>query len=475
MSDSSRLKSFFKGSAILVFSNICLKAINFFLLPLYTKNLTPEMLGISDTVTSFTGLLYPILVMGLDSAYSAFYFEEHTQKHFSKVFNSILFCLFLTGMIPVLMSLFAKPLSGMLFGTQDNYIVLILALLSVTLNLWFLPYTLELRMQNRMGIYGTITVTASLLMVLLNIYLVSVAKIGIYALVSSTVIVYVVKLLMLIVYTRKPFSFQLVDKGLLGKMLRFSVPLMPNTITMWILNLSDRYVLLYFWGEAAVGLYGVGSRFITVINLFISAISTAYTTFAFSNVENTEAKKQYACVLNLMYVILVGAAFVVSVFSKEIIHLMTAETYAEAYKPLRDMLFAQVIYGIYTIINYGIYFAKKSKYSLASTTAGAAVNLLLNIIFIPNYGIEAAAVTTLIGYIVMTVVGYYFSEKVYPCDYGIKRIIINLVLLYLIALVGENLEPAFKLLLVAVCAAGTLWMFRKRLWDIWSLIMNKSN
>ena len=76
MEKTAKLKSFFKGSIVLIISNVFLKAINFLLLPLYTKNLTPEMLGISDTITSFTGLVFPILVMGLDSAYSAFYFEE---------------------------------------------------------------------------------------------------------------------------------------------------------------------------------------------------------------------------------------------------------------------------------------------------------------------------------------------------------------------------------------------------------------
>ena len=70
------LKSFIKGSAVLFISNIIIKGIQFFLLPLYTNELTPEMLGVSDAVTTMTGFVFPVLVMGLDSAFSAFYFEE---------------------------------------------------------------------------------------------------------------------------------------------------------------------------------------------------------------------------------------------------------------------------------------------------------------------------------------------------------------------------------------------------------------
>ena len=73
---SSKIGSFIKGSTILVLSNMCLKAINFFLLPLYTDNLTTEMLGVSDSITNLTGILLPLLTMGLDSAFSAFYFAK---------------------------------------------------------------------------------------------------------------------------------------------------------------------------------------------------------------------------------------------------------------------------------------------------------------------------------------------------------------------------------------------------------------
>ena len=62
--DRNNLTAFFKGGTILVLSNICLKAISFFLLPLYSNHLTPQMLGVSDTVTSFTGFLLPLLTFG---------------------------------------------------------------------------------------------------------------------------------------------------------------------------------------------------------------------------------------------------------------------------------------------------------------------------------------------------------------------------------------------------------------------------
>ena len=71
----SKQRTFVKGSLIITISNLLIKGVTFFLLPLYTRYLTPKMLGVSDSVTTFTGFVFPILVLGLDSAFSAFYFD----------------------------------------------------------------------------------------------------------------------------------------------------------------------------------------------------------------------------------------------------------------------------------------------------------------------------------------------------------------------------------------------------------------
>lgn len=470
MSNTSNLKAFFKGSAVLVLSNVSLKAINFFLLRLYTDHLTPQMLGVSDTVTSFTGLLFPILVMGLDSAYSAFYFEKEEQDRSRKVYSTIIAVLTVIGVLPLLACIFSKDLATMLFGNSNNYMVMVLALISVTLNLWYLPFTLEIRMQNRMTVYGVITVISSLIMILLNIYFVSVLKLGVYALILSTVIVHLLQLILFAACAKARFSFAFIDGALLKKMLRFSLPLVPTVVATWILNLSDRYVILHYLGEDAVGIYGIGGRFITLVNMIVSGVTMAYTTFAYSNVDNPDAKKQYATVLNLMYVLLIGIAFVISIFSREIIQIMTSEAYASAYEPIRDMMFAQVVYAISTITSYGIFFKKKPGYALLSTTLAAVVNLILNCLLIPQYGIAAAAATTLVGYLIMFLINYVVSQKLYPCDYGIKKIGLNMAALYIVVILCTDGALMVRIVITVICAAVTLLMFRKQLKEIFLMI-----
>ena len=92
----------------------------FFLLPLYTKYLTPEALGVSDTITNVSAVIFPLLVMGLDSAFSAFYFEERSKEHGRKVFNTIWFTLLIASCVPFLLIIGANIGRCYCLG-QDTY------------------------------------------------------------------------------------------------------------------------------------------------------------------------------------------------------------------------------------------------------------------------------------------------------------------------------------------------------------------
>ena len=156
-------------------------------------------------------------------------------------------------------------------------------------------------------------------------------------------------------------------------MLKFAVPLIPMTAMMWVLTLSDRYVLLHYHGSDAVGLYGIGLRFTNLLNVVISAVSMAYTTFAFSSKDDKNAKQMYYYIYNIQSYLLLGVSFTIGLFGKEIIQIMTAESYATSFEPLRDLMFAQTLYAMTTIVGYGIYFEKKSIYSFIAVTAGAVI------------------------------------------------------------------------------------------------------
>ena len=457
MSNNKQLQ-FVKGSAILILSNMIIKGINFLLLPLYTKYLTPELLGVSDTITTLTSMVFPLLVMGLDGGFSAFYFDERTEAYQKKVFNTVWFTLLIAGIVPVLLACLSKPISVLMFGSPDYVFLVGIAMISVSMNLWYLPFSIYVRMENRMTAFAIINFIASLSMILLNVVFLSVLEIGVYALISSTAAINLIQLILYLRLGRILPQKSFYDKKLIRPMLKYSLPLVPNVVAVWILTMSDRYIILHFCGEWDVGLYGIATRCATVISFIANGVYMAYTTYAYDKKDDADAPKQYSRILNAFNFAILLVCFTGSIFGKEIVLLMTEDAYSGAYLMVAPLLYSQLLYGINTIVGYAIGFVKKSKYILLATSFGAVANVILNILLIPQFSVVAAAYTTLISFFLMTAMTYVISQKLYHVEYSTVKVIFSIAITFVVVMVTQEIGFAVKLAIWAtVCISFALF------------------
>ena len=471
MNLKEKLILFLKGSMILTISNICTKAINFFLLPLYTKYLTPEQLGISDSITTLISLIFPILVLGLDGAFSAFYFDEESKEYKKSVFSNISFILIFTSMVPLGLMFFSKTISRFVLGSQEYSYIIIIALATLICQLWYLPFSLYLRVENRMTTFGVLNTVASSIMIISNIMTVYKLRIGASALIVSTLVTNVIMFIMYLVTTDQLPHKKYVNRKLNVKLLRYSLPLVPMVISTWILTASDRIILLHLTGESEVGLYGVAARFVGIINVFTNSIYTAYTTFVYSIKDDENSKYIYSKILNILYLILTSIVFTVSMFSKEILHIMVDVKYFEAYRVMPTLLFAQVLYAAVTIVGYGIAFKKRSEYMLLSTIV-ALTNIILNFLLIKKFGIFAAGLTTWIGYLLMLIFITYFSQKLYKCPYQMKKLIASSIILLLLSMLSViYLTLPWKVFVFCVSICLLSFCYRDNIKEIIKIIV----
>lgn len=452
---------FLKGSAALLIANLCTKAINFFLLPLYTKYLSPEQLGVSDSITTMTSLFFPILVLGLDSAYSAFYFDEKTDTYKNKVFSTTSFTLILTSVVPCIGIFFSRQIASILFGTEEYGWIVIIALFGMVCNLWYLPFSLYLRVENKMTAFAVISVVSSLVMIVSNIITVTVINLGAAALIVSTLVTNIIMLILYAGCSKKLPSPNAVDLALNKRMLKYSIPLVPMVVSTWILTTASRIILLHFCGEESVGIYGIGTRFVNIVNVFSNSIYTAYTTFAFSSKDEENNREVYAIILDVMNFVLTAVVFFVCIFSIEILDIFVDPQYYQAFILLPGLLFAQLFYAANTIVGYGLAFEKRSDLSLLCVTTAAIVSVVLNFIFIPKYGGLAASLTTWVGYGVMLIMTNHFSQKIYECPYKVKKIfVINSIMLAIILVSLNYLSLLYRIIICAAVLAGLVFCYR---------------
>lgn len=463
MADSNvTLKEFVKSSAILTVANVILKAMNFFLLPLYTKYLAPADIGISDSVTNLMSFIYPILVLGFDSAFSAFYFAKEDPARCHKVYRIVRRVTFVSSAFMILILILSGRISYWLFGTDAYRIAVIIAAFTVVFELWTLSDALDVRLENRMTIYGLITVVTSAVMLGSNILLVAVLKQGYISLIVSACLANFVRMVMFRAAAGRK-ERTLFDRELFREMIRYALPMVPMVVVGWVLTFSDRYILLYFWDESVVGLYGIAQRFANVLNIVVSSVAIAFTTFAFSNVEGDGAKEKYRMVLNYVFITLQIMVIFIATFARPIIEIMTKPAYHEAYVLVQPLMYGQLLYCISTIIRYGFAYTKKSYLNLIPTGAAAILNVVLNFILVPKYGAYAATLTTLVSYLVMTVLVEILSNKVYPCKYDIGKIFIVMAVGYVLSYVTRDMNYIVQIASFLVQAAAMFAIFRNEI------------
>ena len=323
-------------------------------------------------------------------------------------------------------------------------------------NLWYLPFSLFLRVENKMTAFAVISVISSLVMIISNIITVTVINLGAAALIVSTLVTNAIMLILYTACSKKLPSPNAVDLALNKRMLKYSIPLVPMVVSTWILTTASRMILLHFCGEESVGIYGIGTRFVNIVNVFSNSIYTAYTTFAFSSKDEKNNREVYALILDIMNFLLTAIVFFVCIFSIEILDIFVDQQYYQAFILLPGLLFAQLFYAANTIVGYGLAFEKRSDLSLLCVTTAAIVSVILNFIFIPRYGGLAASLTTWVGYGVMLVMTNYFSQKIYECPYRVKKIIfINSIMLAIILTSLYYFALAYRII---ICAAVLVWL-----------------
>lgn len=461
---ASPLKALVQGTVILTISNITLKALNFFLLPLYTAYLSPAELGMNDTITNFTSLIYTILVLSFDSAYSAFYYDEPTEKHKEQVLSTTWISLFVASFVAVILIFFSAPISSSLFGSESYAIGISIALASVALNLWWLPFSLDLRMRSKMGLYSIAIVTASVLMIVLNIVFVTVLQLGFYALICGLACANFFQFVLFSLLSKNRPHFKCFNASLLKNMLRYAFPMMPTALAYWVLQLSSTYVLLAFTSSAEVGIYGIATRCANAVNMIANAFFTSYTAYAFQQAnEDPHAPEKFSIIMNVFVFAFSSVCVVGSLLGTEIVQIMTTPEYAAASLMLPGVLFGQLFYNIYRIAGYGVSFSKQSKYLALPVFVSAGCALVGYFLLIPLLGGLGASISLCVAYSIMAALVFRFAQQLYPCPYETKKILFACVL---------SITASFSLLTLpflprfvgcVVCIAGLFAIFRPSL------------
>ncbi len=200
------------------------------------------------------------------------------------------------------------------------------------------------------------------------------------------------------------FSFNAIRSSLplAATMAKYSMPLVAGNLALWVLSLSDRYIIEYFHGSHAVGVYSVSYSLTEKTILFLTALfRTASAPLEMATWEKEGGQKSQALVESVTRAyILLAVPLVVLLFgfAQPIVAMLTTAPYHEGYRLVPFVAAAIFLSGLEERFESGLLYQKKTNVIMLLVAAAGLANIALNLFFVPRYGYMAAALTTLVCY-----------------------------------------------------------------------------
>jgi O-antigen/teichoic acid export membrane protein len=451
-------------SAVYGLSGILNAAINFLLVPVYARYLTPADYGVLTVLTVTATFVSVLLQLGISTAIFRSVIHRDVQK--GVVFSTAFYFLLAV----------AAVCFAVLFSSSETWSALLLddvsppaprlvnlALMAVVWDTLAVVTLAKLRIEERALLYSSIAVVGFLLGVLLTIYFVVVKGQGVLGVMTANSIRSVVQVVVAVIILMPDLGFTFSVPELV-KLLRFGLPLVPVSVAALVLSIGNRYFLRHFTSMSTVGIYSMGHKIAGVLQLPVSAFQVAWPTLMFSLAKSSQGREFYSKLLTYFVLVMGIPVLGLSVFARELVLLVTAPSYYDAWVVIPFLLLSQLLVGIYYVTAVGVNLKSRTEYLILAWGLGVGAYLALNFYLVPGYGMLGAAVATLISYTCVTIASTYLSLRLYPVAYQYTRLLkfaLVVVILYLTSLLIPSqatlAQVALKSLLV-IALPVILWL-----------------
>ena len=419
------IKSLGTQSLIYGAGHVAARGVTFLLLPIYTNIFSLEDYGIISLIYTFLGFMNVVLHYGLDASLLKHYMPADSEERKTILSNAYGSFLITTILFSLLLIIFRNNVSGLLFGINlPNITLLVVGILFFDV-LWSI-HVLILRAEERPVYFSIISFLNVLSTLALNILFVIYLELGIYGVLLSNLITSGVIFLITFPIILKRSSIKSLSLKYWKKMMKFGVPFLPAGIFSMILELSDRYILRYLTDIETVGLYNAGYKLGLLILLIVMGFNMAWQPYFLK--KEKEERKYIADVTTLVFAVLGFSWILLLLWSDTMVKMkfgdfsFFGEQYWEATSIVPIIGLAYVFHAGYLIQLPGVYLLGKTGWIPLVRGLGALSNIILNFLFIPEYGIVGAASATCLSFILMAVIFYFINRSVFPILYQWRKL-----------------------------------------------------
>lgn len=404
---SNRSEKLVKNTAILTFGKICTRGIMFIMTPLFTRWLSQSDYGTFDLIVTYITFLMPIITLECAEAVFRHLLDAKEERDKKSIITNAV----VIDLIGFIICILITAILAISFEQIRNVAVyFVILLISETINTLM---TMILRGLKMLPTYTVANIIYVIAMIISVTILVKFMNLGLAGIILGYSIGYLVSSIFIIIRSKflQYVSFKCFDKLMAKRMLKYSLPMIPNTLSWWIVDASDRTIVSTILGSSTNAILAVAHKIPNLCQTIFSVFHMSWQENATETINDKDRDKYYSSIMNNMFVILTSICVLILSGNFIIFKVLFTEEYFSAYYQVPILMISIVLSMLAQFIG-GIYVAKmESKTNGTTTIIAAIINIIVHLALINFIGLYAATISTLVAYLALFIIRYVKVKK----------------------------------------------------------------
>lgn len=430
-------------------------------LPIFTHFMIPAEYAVYTNFLIFIAFARLIYLLGMQESLFPYFHAETSNEYKFSLISSIYLLILFTGLILSILILFNNTLLSQLIVRNPSYDYLIPYIVIIIFCECIYGLTLSiLNMMESSANYAILGGVKNLILLILFLFgtftnQFTLQTIFQFIMISSVIAAFlasfnIIKILKK--YADGSFQPKWFSIIILIPVVKFGLVMIPGTIAMLILRVMDRYMLTYLsaGGLHDVGIYATGYRVGMVMQVLVTMVSLVFFPYAMRIAKSPEAKGIYRKIYN--YYILFGCALgsLIILFSNEIFTILIDNKYHDSFKIVFIGAISVFLLGVFNILNIGFYIKRSAKSISLAVSMGALLNLVMNYVLIPEYGIIGAGISSIAAYLFIVIYNFIQVERKISIGYNEKYLFLSIVLLLVLSYLNFHIPSGLEYSIIKI-------------------------
>lgn len=421
----NREKNLAKNTIIITIGKICTQLITFFLLPLYTGILSTEEYGTVDLLNTLVSLLLPIVTFQVEQAVFRELIEVRGKKDKeSRIISSAVITVIFQCIVYLIIFALISPVI-------NNHYKFFLAT-NVVANIF-----LSLLLQIARGFgdnkkYAFASFISALSTIVFNVLFLVVIKLGANGMLLGTMLGQIVATIYLFISLKLYKYLKVKDykKEVIKSLWKYSLPLIPNAISWWVFNASDRVIASAFLGVDQNGILAASLKFSAVYITFYNIFNMSWTESISIAIKDDDVNDYFNRMFNIVLRLFTAMAVGMIACMPFVFPIMINEKFSAGYGLIPISIIGSLFNVVVGLISV-IYVAEKNTKAIASTSiVSAVINIIVHLVLIKFIGLYAAVISTFVAYFVMSIYRMIdINKKYFKVNSDIKFVVQSAVAL----------------------------------------------